>query len=157
MTDIALKLAPDDAPNPHAAELAELRIKRAEVEARRQRAADAREGSDALIRERRALADAEATERFETEVGPDGEKIRVVKTALGSIILRRAHSVAYKRFMDLKTTRVEDCEKLVRPCVLYPDGAELDRMTEALPGTWLRLTGAITLLAGYRAEEQGEK
>lgn len=155
MSDDALASAP--APDPHAAELADIRRKRAEVEARRTKLADEREGPAALVRERRELADAEALERFENEIGPVDEKIRVVKTSLGSIIVRRPHVAAYKRFMDLKTTKVEDCEKLVRPCVLYPDAATLDTIVDTLPGTWLRLTGALTLLAGYRAEELGEK
>lgn len=139
------------------AELAALRAKRQEVASRRQAAADKREPIAALERERRALADEQAIEAAETEHGPDGEKIRVVQTSLGVIIVRRAHSVAYKRFMDLKTTRTEDCEKLARPCVIYPDSAALDRITTELPATWLRLVGALTKLAGFRSDEIEEK
>ena len=61
------------------AELATLRAQRAEVEKRRQQAADKRDHVGALERERLALSDAQAIEQAENDIGADGEKIRIVK------------------------------------------------------------------------------
>lgn len=137
--------------------LAEVRARRAEIAKRRERREDSKSPDERLAAEERALKDDEAIERFETEIGPDGEKIRIVRTTLGVVIVKRAHPASYKQFMDLKTTKVEDCEKLARRCVVYPEATELDRITEDLPATWLRLAGAITKLAGHSNAELEEK
>ena len=143
--------------DPAIAELKELRAKRAELAARREARADNKSPAERLAAEKQALKDDEAIERFETEIGPNHEKIRVVRTSLGVIIVKRAHPASYKQFMDLKTTKMDDCEKLARKCVVYPEAARLDEITEALPATWMRLAGALTKLAGHSNHELEEK
>lgn len=156
-TKTGVSLVTDDATDDVLAELARLRERRAELAARRQARADAKSPNEKVAEEERALADDEAIERFETEIGPDEEKIRVVRTKLGVVIVKRAHPAAYKQFMDLKSTKVEDCEKLARKYVVYPAAARLDEITEQLPATWLRLAGALTRLAGHSNAELEEK
>jgi len=144
-----------------AAELAELRAKRAELAARRVKREDARAPQETLARERLALEDDEVIERFESERGPDGVDIRVVRTPGGVIILKRAGAASFKRWMDRNLSRdgakTEDHERLVRPCVLHPPMARFDELVEKYTMTWVRLTGALGLLAGHRTEELEEK
>ena len=145
------------AADPAAAKLAEVRAKRAAVEDARAKAEAARETDELLEREERALADAEALAKAEAEHGPVGKKIRVVSTPSGSIILKRAGNAAFRRFMDAPKASVDEAERLVKPCVVYPSRADFERITDEYPALWIRLAGALTILAGHKAEELQEK
>lgn len=146
--------APDD---PTARKLAEVRAKRAALDEARARAETERETRDALEREERALADAEALAAAEREYGPEGRKIRAVETPLGLIIVKRSGNAAYRRFMDASKATTDEAERLVKPCVVYPSRAEFERITDEYPALWVRLAGALTLLAGHRNTELQEK
>jgi hypothetical protein len=137
--------------------LAEVRAKRAALDDARARAEAVREVHDALEREERALADAEALAAAEQQYGPEGRKIRAVDTPLGLIILKRSGNAAYRRFMDAKTASTDEAERLVKPCVVYPSRAEFDRIVDEYPALWVRLAGALTVLAGHRNTELAEK
>jgi len=138
-----------------ARKLAEVRAKRAAIDDARARAEVERETSDALEREERALADAEALAAAEAQYGRN--KIRAVETPLGSIILKRSGNAAYRRFMDASKATTDEAERLVKPCVVYPSRAEFERILDEYPALWVRLAGALTKLAGHRNDELQEK
>lgn len=150
------EVTPTDVPtNPIVDALASIRHQRAELAARKQRRVDAQNGPEQLAAETLALQNEQAIEAAEIEHG--AEKIRVVDTPKGVIIVKRAHAASYKMFMDKQTTKVDDCEKLARRCVVYPTLDEVDKIADEYASTWLRLAGAITKLAGHRADEVSEK
>lgn len=139
----------------YAAELAKIRARRATLaEAREARAAPSIQ--EQLAAEQRALADDEALDRLETEHGRVGSVIEIVRTEIGSVIVRRPHMAVFRRFQDDKqdTTALE---KLVRPCVLHPSKTEFDRMCEELPFILQKCADACCRLAGVRVEESRTK
>jgi hypothetical protein len=141
-----------------AAKLAEVRAKRAALDAARADAEAARAVKETLAREVQALADAEGLAAAEAQYGPEGDRIRSLDAPNGAlIIVKRAGNAAFRRFMDLPKATTDDAEKLVRPCVVYPGRAEFDLLVEAYPALWLRLAGALTKLAGFKASELAEK
>lgn len=149
--------APADATDPTAARLAEVRARRAAIDDARARAEAAREATARLEREERALADAEALAAAEAQHGPEGKRIRAIETPMGLIIVRRAGNASFRRFMDSAKATTDEAERLVRPCVVYPSRTEFDAILDEYPALWIRLAGAITKLAGHRAEELAEK
>ncbi len=118
-----------------------------------------------------ALTDGELVERVETEEqkAADEEaisaaeakhgtkRIRVVRTELGCVIVKRPNAVLYKRFRDQESAKTEDLEKLTRPCLVHPDASAYDRMLNEEPGTLDRVADAVIFLAGFRAREVSGK
>jgi len=137
--------------------LREVRARRAAVDEARAAAEAERELEVTLEREERALTDAEALAKAEAEYGPEGRKIRALETPMGLIIVKRAGNAAFRRFMDLPKATVDEAERLVRPCRVYPSSSEFDKIVDEYPALWLRLAGAVTKLAGFKAEELSEK
>lgn len=136
-----------------AAELAELRAKRAALAAAKEKRDEARSAAELLVAEKQALRDDEAIEQFEAEIGAVDKKIAVIHTDLGAVILKRAHPAMFKRFQDRGDFKTEAVDKLVRPCLLYPTPAEFDRILDELPATLVRLGNAVSALAGQRSED----
>ena len=101
--------------------------------------------------------DEEAIANAEEKHGPVDQKIRVVRTELGCIILKRPNPVHYKRFRDKAEQDTEAFEKLVRPCVVYPDGVALDLILDELAGVLDRCANAVVALAGFRQKEAAPK
>ena len=146
-----------DTLTPDETELAALRARRAEVEARRAHNAEQAAARAQLDAERHALADEEAIARFEDELGPVDKLIAVVRTDLGTVILRRAKPPAYKRFNEQITREgakpFELSEQLVVACLLYPSREVFATMIEAQPFITIRCASAISTLAGVRTQE----
>jgi hypothetical protein len=109
----------------------------------------------AAVREENALRDAPGIEKAEIEHGAG--KIATVVTCLGAIVVRRPHVAAYRRFQDQASSKSEDVIKLVRPCVVYPTAAELDRILDEQPGTLALLAEAVATLAGAAQQERQGK
>lgn len=124
--------------------------KRAESEA----AAAAAAELEALERE---ATDAEALAKCVAEIGPVGSKICVVETDMGAVVLRRPNAALFKRFQDQGKFDSAALDKLMRPCVVYPDGARLDQILDELPATLPRLANAVVELAGARSAELSAK
>jgi len=137
--------------------LAEVRARRAEIDDARARAEAERETTATLEREERALADAEALVAAEAAHGPEGKRIRALQTPMGLIIVKRPGKASFRRFMDTREASTDDAERLVRQCVVHPSRAEFDAIVDEYPALWIRLAGAVTKLAGHRAEELTEK
>ena len=110
---------------------------------------------EAIEREKNALRDAPEIEKAEIEHGAD--KVAIVVTRLGAVVLKRPHMASYRRFQDEAKSKSEDVIKLVRPSVVYPAAAELDRILSEQPGVLARLADAVATLADAAAEERRGK
>ena len=99
--------------------------------------------------------DAEEIEKAEEKYGID--RVGVVRTRLGCVIVKRPNAVLYKRFQDRESAKTQDLEKLVRPCLVYPDAAAFDRILEEQPATLTRVADCVVELAGFRAKEVSGK
>ena len=110
---------------------------------------------ESIERENNALRDAPFVEKAEIELGID--KIATIVTRLGAVVLKRPHSASYRRFQDQASSKSEDVIKLVRPCVVYPASAELDRILDEQPGVLARLADAVATLADAAQEERRGK
>lgn len=110
---------------------------------------------ESIAREKNALRDAPEIEKAELEHGID--KIAIITTLLGAIVVKRPHMASYRRFQDEAKSKSEDVIKLVRPCVVYPAAAELDRILSEQPGVLARLADAVATLADAAAEERRGK
>jgi len=138
-------------------ELEKIREARAVIAAARAQRIGDRAEAEELEREKQLLADDEAMEKAEAAHGPPGRAILAVPTDLGVVIVKRPHAALFRRFQDSETTSMQECEKLVRPCVVHPPSAELDKILDQLPATLPRLVVAVGVLAGLRKEELAGK
>lgn len=82
--------------------------------------------------------------------GLPGIGIAIVPTRLGVVILKRCDLVLWKAFQDQEDPKLEDFEKLVRPCVVYPARTEFDKWLEEVPGAMAELTINLAGLMGVR-------
>lgn len=105
----------------------------------------------------RAIKDAPEIERAEAEHGPIGEKIAVIETDMGAIVIKRPEPAVFKRFQDKGATKTDDLLALVKPCLVYPDAKRLGTILDALPATLSRLADEAVTLAGLRAKEVSGK
>lgn len=152
MTDVVAKTNGDAT-----SRLDELRAKRAALAAARQARELQRTAAEQLEDEERAFVDDQAIDAAEIEHGPVGKKLAVVQTAMGAIIVKRAHPAMFKRFQDKGSLKHEDLDRLVRHCLVHPASAVFDRIMDELPATMLRCADAVSVLAGVRAEDVSAK
>lgn len=97
------------------------------------------------------VAISEAEERF------GAKKIAVVRTEVGCVIVKRPHPLIYKKFRDRGELKTTDLEKLVRACLVHPDGNALDKVFEEEPAALDRAANCVVELAGFRAKENAGK
>lgn len=107
--------------------------------------------------EEREARDAPAIAKAEEEHGPIGEKIAVVKTGWGSVVLKRPNHVIFKRFQDKASAKSDDFLALVKPCVVYPDAKTVEVIVEEYPATLVDLADVVVELARGRAREVSAK
>jgi hypothetical protein len=143
------------------AQLAAIQAKRAAFAAAREKAKRPDVLKSQLEAEVRDLEDDQAIVALEDEHGADGRFIKVIRTDLGAVILRRAHAPAFKRFQDLRSrenSKVHELsEQLVRPCLLHPSKERFDEMLREQPHILIRCANGLAELAGVRAEEVSGK
>lgn len=135
----------------------------ARLEAARARASELSDARAARESERKKLAEleqlerevreSEALEMLEAEHGPLNEKIRAVHTPAGMIVVKRPAAIQMRRYNDAGKTTSEAYDKLVRPCVLYPDKAELNRIFDDYPASLNLCADAVCWLAGFGRKE----
>lgn len=134
--------------------IAEKRMR--EIEERREKREADREMPLRVAAAERAAADAEALEKAEEEHGH--ENVSIVKTdRLGCVIVKRPKSATYRKFADTGSTKTQDLQKLVRPCLVYPDSGVFDEMIETLPHLLHTVADSVVVLAGVRTKEVSEK
>lgn len=149
--------AQDKAIDPIEQELEAERAALAAVEERRQARLRASRAQRELEEVRRARTEAEKLEELEATHGELDKMIKRVDTGQRMVVVKRPNHLHYKRFVDKGKTTSEELLKLVRPCVLYPDKAEFDRILEEEPAALVRCADAVCFLAGMRKEESEGK
>lgn len=132
------------------------RLRRQAAEARIEPTAEALM-LEALAAEERAATEAEAVADAVEAHGAIGEKIAIVSTSMGPVILKRSNPVLFKKFMDAGKTTMDAYDKLVRPCIVYPDIKTYDRIAEELPAVTVECADKVSELAGFRAKERSGK
>jgi hypothetical protein len=113
--------------------------------------------TEKLADEERDLKNEQAIDAAEQEHGDVGTKLATVYTRSGVVIVKRAHSAAFRRFQDVGKQTTTECEKLLRPCLVYPDPPTFDKWADAEPAIILRTANAICTLAGVRTDEAAGK
>jgi len=139
-------------------------------EAALRRIREAREKSAAFeeqSREREELRELERKARFEENKARDlphvqaAEEehgvIRVVNTPLGAIVVKKPHHLAFQKFTrkaaSAKGFDDMDIWRLVKPCIVYPDVAKVEEITEEYPGVPARLGNAVVEMGNGEVEE----
>lgn len=139
-------------------EIHALRARAAAIAAARVQREEATAVTDELAKARRDLADEEAIEKAIAEHGRIDEKIAVVRSALGVVIVKRPSAMRFKKLQDqgadFSSTEVE---RFVRPSLLYPDPDRFDQMTEDLPAIWMDCCSAMFRLCGVRKDSVEKK
>lgn len=135
--------------------LAAARERKRAAEAKRQATQAAADALAKVETEEREALDEEAIANAEAEHGAN--KIGIVRTDLGAVIVKRPHPAHYKRFRDRESAKTQDLEKLVRPCVVYPDATRFDAMLDEQPAILDRVANQVVELAGFRAREVSGK
>jgi hypothetical protein len=130
---------------------------RAELEQQRDEREQLEELRRQAQREELLTRDAPHVAKAEEDHGPIGVKIAVLETDLGAIIVKRPNHLHYRRYQNKGASSVEDLWALVRPCLVYPSAAEVEKILEELPGKLLPLANRVVELAGHREEELTKK
>lgn len=122
------------------------REKRAEVERARAEHEELAELRRQAAREEMAARDAPHIAKAEAD--HSAEKIAVLETMLGAIVIKRPNHLHHKRFAN-KSDRVslDDLLAYVKPCLVYPDAQRLEAMLEELPGALIPLSDLAFELA----------
>jgi hypothetical protein len=147
-----IKKAGDPETDARLSRLAELRAERAALDAARLAREHERAIDEQIAAESIALDDARAIEKAEEAHGPVGKLIGVVHTPQGCVIVKRSNAMKFRRFQESEITAA-DVEKLVRPCVVYPDLPRFDALTDDLPALWHMCANEISVLAGIKRKE----
>lgn len=133
-----------------------------EQEARLEQARGAKAARDEARRLRDGAIELEALEleeRFEREIGPRGLAFQLVTTALGTVVVRRADHVAYKRFqaVDGAKLSIEDVQALVAPHVVHPTREEYLATTKDHGGiAWACAKAMIEMFEAKRGVDSGK-
>lgn len=131
--------------------LAIARLRSEETQAKREALEDKDAFERKVLKAEQEVTDQEALLEAESEHGIG--KVGVVETDMGIVILKRCNALRYKKFQDLADAKTLDVEKLIRPCVIYPDKNRFDAICEELPATVLRCGNCIAELAGIKSKD----
>jgi hypothetical protein len=137
------------------ARLERAKIESATIAARRDEGEELRALRDEVEKAERDARNAAALEKAELEHG--AKKIAAVYTDSGVVIVKRPNHLLFRRFQDAGEHSTMALEKLVRPCLVHPDGGAFETILEELPGTLLRTANAVTDLALGRTQEVSKK
>jgi len=134
------------------------RKRRAEIEAEARVTDEQAHLAAEVERAERAVIEAEALERAKREIGPLG-KIGFVDTRIGRVILKRPHHVLYRKFQETKPEDfdMDELEKIVRSCLVYPDASAFERLIQELPHALVVCGELMAKLAGAGAKEVAGK
>jgi hypothetical protein len=128
------------------------REKREALEATRAEWRAAEDLAEEANREERAVREVEALDKLEAEHGLLGKDIALIETPEGSIIVKRPVPITYRKFVDSGKSDTKAFSDLVRPCRVYPDVTEYDRLLDKYPALLASCAVAVCKLAGLRVE-----
>lgn len=136
----------------------DLQTRKEEAQARiaaAQRVQSARDEERAAVEEVEAMereaAGAEALLEAQTEHGAN--RVALVQTELGPVIVKAPHAATFRRFADKGSTKTADFEKLATPCLVFPDRTRFESILDQQPGVLLRVADRVAELAGVRTKE----
>lgn len=133
------------------------KAKKAEIEARRAAKAAEDAALAAVVAAEREAKEAEIIENAEAEIGPIGEKIALVRTQAGLIVVKRCHPNSFRRFQDQGKFGTTNLMQLIAGAVVHPDKAAFDALLDEYPGILAAVADAVLRLAGAAAQVQSEK
>lgn len=141
------------------AELAAERARLEEIEDRRKPSPIEAKKAE-LAAAKRQREEAEILSDLETKHGALGRRIARLDTQGGMVVLKRPVDMAYRRFTERQNNgkfSLEECDKLVRLCLLHPDPARFTTIVEEEPAVLVRATNKLLDLAGTRKDEDAGK
>lgn len=101
----------------------------------------------------REAKEQEILEQLEQEHGPLNEAIRPVYTPEGMIVVKRPQAISVRKYMDKQDVSTKNMEQLFRPCVVYPDKGELNRLLDKYGAFYAKCADAVCWLAGFGRKE----
>lgn len=126
--------------------IAKAKAERAKLEAE----AEARAEKTRLEREARAAENALRDEPHiaaaEEKYGALGEGIAIVDTPRGAIVIKRPHHLVYRKFAAKDKPKIREVEEFVTSCVVYPEKAEFESISEEFFGVVNACASAISIL-----------
>lgn len=97
-------------------------------------------------REENAARDAPHITAAEEQYGPLGEGISIVDTPRGAIVIKRPHHLVYRKFAAKEKPKIREVEEFVTGCVVYPDKARFEEISEEFFGVINACAEAIAIL-----------
>lgn len=84
-------------------------------------------------------------------------QIRVANTHDGAVVVKAPHHLAYNKYVrrmsnDKKPMDNNDFWRLVKPCIVYPDVAKVEELTEKYAGLVITLGNLVVELGRGEAE-----
>jgi hypothetical protein len=142
-------------------ENAELDKQLADVRSARDERAELRRLQAEKAAKARELRDAPHIEAAEQELGAPGVHIYLVKSDVGTIIVKRPRRTAFTYYQEQVTRKGVPTEELNRqligPCLVYPDKQTFDTWVDELPFLITRTADACAFLAGIKQEDLEKK
>lgn len=135
----------------------ELRAKLAEARAPREQKQAELEDAAEIARLEQEIADEPHIAKAVEDRGAIGERIAVVHTPSGVIIVQRPQQAAWRRFSDADNLKGRDIHRLAQDCLVYPSKAAFDAICEAHPAALETVGVHITELASVRARDAAGK
>lgn len=137
------------------AQIAELRARKESIERQREEREQAEQKRAQIEALQREVEDEEAIAKAEDKLGKD--KIAVVPTPMGAVIVKRPNHMHYRRFISLKDPSADDAERLVLNALVHPSRAAFQAIAEELPAIPVIAAGAVVdLAAGRKSEVTGK-
>jgi len=138
-------------------ELTALRAQLAAARAQRETAQEALERAAEIARLKQEIADEPHITKAVEEHGAIDDRIGLVQTAMGVVIVRRPKQAVWRRFSDAGSMKGPDIHTMVKQCLVHPDAARFDSICDAYPATLEIVGGKVATLAQSRTKEAAEK
>lgn len=147
-------------------ELAAVKAERASKQEAREAAQRQAQLAKRLEREKRGIVEDETFAKLVEEHGEDA--IRRINTPLGMVVVKAPQAIVYRRYLDatmrsdhanpkVRTSFVDETEKMVRHCLVYPDRARFDELAEKVATLGVVAANAAADLGKAREEEDSGK
>lgn len=130
-----------------------LRDKAAAARAAREAAQLAKETEPEEVRLTREIEDETAIAAAIEAHGAIGEKIALIRTRMGVVIVRRPDKPVWRRFSDGKETTGKEGRGLVIPSLVHPTAARFDEIEREYPAVLEQAVTLVTDLAVARDKE----
>lgn len=131
--------------------LADAKARRADRAAEREKAREPDRLLAAIELEEKGIENDATFEELQAKHG-EADIRRIDTEDGGMLVVKRPEPVAFKRFQQSKTN-VDDCDNLVRLCLVYPSKEAYNRMVSKYPAKIVEAANKASELAGVRRKE----